>query len=354
MNTQLMTYSLQGETHAINIYNHPREFTPYTLTLAYKFLLQYYNSLKNKLVPTKIQIETKLLGWFHELLLIEGGDSHSILIDLADIISMHIPTREEEVLNAIRERDTVLQNRLEQRELQRQLHLQRQLPIQQPIKIKKLNTLYTDTQSVHDSTINESMKKAAVQLCKDYHSFGKSYEEHKDIIDDVKQYLQVTYGESEKVNTSMYRICTDNATFNMNLYLHQIFVALWWFIMNHTENRYELEKRLVEELKEMSGMCATGHCSRLINVLQGFSDKYIILISNEQQINAVVSHYLNKKLQACEDTDVVDGMIDGTDVFKNFIKETVQEKWEEWEKEYGHQYLIKQAVNKYAMVSIFV
>lgn len=346
MDIQLIKYSFQGISHAMNIYNDSTKYPPYTRVLSYKFLLQNYSMIKYRRVPPRQQIEDSLIDWFYNLLPNDVQDNYEILVDIADTICMNVPYRAQEVLNAVRARDVAGNyndhvNAVEGdwRETDTST-------------VKKIKTVYTDSQSVHDSKINSSMKKAAIQLCKDYHSFGKQYSDHEPIILNIKRYLLTTYGDNEKIKDSLYRICTDNATFNMDLCLHHIFVALWWFIMNHPDNRFELEKRLVEELKEMSGLCATGHCSRLINVVQGFSDKYVISISNIQQIKAVVSHYLNKKLQECSDTKVVDGMIDGTEEFKKFIRQVVQEKWEEWVNEYGEPRNITKAVNEYAMVDV--
>jgi hypothetical protein len=348
MNTQLFGYSLQGEAHAINIYNNPTEYSAYTRTLAYKFFLQNYSKIRSRYAPPKNTVENKLVEWFYQLLTEAGDDKYEILVDLVDIIEMNIPTRAFEVLDVLRERDNEMMNLVDQPVPEYRPVITRR----PPPPAKKLKTVYTDSQSVHDSKINGSMKKAAIQLCKDYHTFGKTYSELEDIILNVKSYIQTSYGDSKFIDSAINRICTDNATFNMDLCLYNIFVALWWFIMNHSDNRFELEKRLVEELKEMSGLCATGHCSRLINVLQGFSDKYVISISNSQQVNAVVNHYLNKKLQSCVDLGVIEGMTEGTDEFKNYIRKIVNEKWKEWIDEYGEPQLIVKAVNQYAMVEI--
>ena len=45
----------------------------------------------------------------------------------------------------------------------------------------------------------------------------------------------------------------------------------------------------------MTKYCTTGHLSRLINVLQGYTDdkKLSIVISDEQQIKAVIYNYLD-------------------------------------------------------------
>jgi len=52
---------------------------------------------------------------------------------------------------------------------------------------------------------------------------------------------------------------------------------------------------------------------------------------------------------------VVDGMYDKDKVFLDFVTESIEEKREEWEKEYGNEFttFLNVNVNKYVQVNIF-
>ena len=158
------------------------------------------------------------------------------------------------------------------------------------------------------------------------------------------------------ISSSLSYIRTSVATFRINITLEQLFKALWFWILEH-EHANELELRLMEELGEMRGYCTTGHLARLMSVIQGFTDdeNLQIRITNKEQCNSVIRHYLTKKLQECKDEDVLDGMVDGNDEYKQFIRLKVSEKIAEWEDDYGNDFLqnIAKIVNDFARTEVF-
>jgi hypothetical protein len=86
------------------------------------------------------------------------------------------------------------------------------------------------------------------------------------------------------------------------------------------ELRQELLQRLCEELKDMSGTCASGHLSRLVNVLVGYHPSINIQISEHERIKASFSQLLQKMLYDEEDSDNL--LIEMTTPSKNnlFVK----------------------------------
>ena len=74
-------------------------------------------------------------------------------------------------------------------------------------------------------------------------------------------------------------------------------------------------------MTSMTKYCTTGHISRFINVLQGYTDdkKLSIVISDEQQIKSVVYNYLDTKMRNAPD-EITDSMISSNKtLFYDFI-----------------------------------
>ena len=95
-----------------------------------------------------------------------------------------------------------------------------------------------------------------------------------------------------KVDLSLNRIAIDRVLYSrLSITLMGILLRVWSYISRH-ESRDEMEKRLLEELYDMSGTCSTGFASRLINVLSGFGE-FNIRISWRDQIVANFSGRLN-------------------------------------------------------------
>ena len=97
----------------------------------------------------------------------------------------------------------------------------------------------------------------------------------------------------------MNRIYIDRSLY-LGSTLSIIFVKTWSYIQ---ENEFKLEmiKRLLEELEEMSGTCASGFLSRLVNCLSGFGDLQITISIEDQlianfigRLNAYSRKILNK------------------------------------------------------------
>jgi hypothetical protein len=57
----------------------------------------------------------------------------------------------------------------------------------------------------------------------------------------------------------------------------------------------EIQKRLNEEMQDSECKCFTGRISRLVNCLSGYSDKVRIQISENEEINNIISVIMNKR-----------------------------------------------------------
>jgi len=204
-------------------------------------------------------------------------------------------------------------------------------------------TVYKDSQNVHDSTINESIKKALDVLAIDVNTDKDKYkiltQNPVDVIDDIDRILHKHGYTDHKIKSSLDRITTDYAVFSSKnkLRLRDILQRVWNRIMNRMDKETQSDciKRLSQELIEMSGMCSTGHMSRIINILQGFPPEQgglmAVRISWESQILGNISARINTKIKKDETGDAVTAMIGSTPeerepyiVFVKNLKEKIQ------------------------------
>jgi hypothetical protein len=208
-------------------------------------------------------------------------------------------------------------------------------------------TVYTDGQNVHDSQINETVKKALdilasdVQRDEDVHDILKR--DPVDIIDHIEGILNVKGYVDEKIKISLDRITTDTAIFsNKNkMRLRDILQRVWNRIMNYMDQETQKEaiKRLFEELIDMSHMCSTGHMSRIVNVLSGFPVEQgginSIKITWNAQIKSNIQARLMVLIKKDETGDLLNSMIDSDrHLYLNFIRDNKASIYAELLKEF--------------------
>ena len=82
-----------------------------------------------------------------------------------------------------------------------------------------------------------------------------------------------------------------------------------------------MEKRLLEELIEMSGTCSSGYVSRLINCVSGYGEM-MLKISFEEQIISNFSGRLNSSLnKICDNNSLMRKNIDKVKLIMNLENE---------------------------------
>jgi len=252
--------------------------------------------------------EKEILDEFDSLF---NDDEISIYIkmEIADIFLLNGRTeRGNEMLDIIRQEEHLL--------------LQERYP---QTSYSKSTVVYKDSQNIHDTEINKSVLQACVRLM-ELESPSCGFNSKK-----VKQILTKISPENESyIDTVLERIDIDTSVFsidNNRFGMHDLFSSLWSFIDKHS-SRDELHKRLVEEIVAMSQFCSTGHIGRFINVIQGYTDDDLlhVKISEEQQIHAIISHYLDAEMSNSSD-NIIDSMI-STDCspFYDFIVEIMDKK----------------------------
>ena len=152
-------------------------------------------------------------------------------------------------------------------ELQEALYEQiKELETRQRIMLKnhnRKNTVYTDTQNVHNNMINESV----INISKKIHDNPSIMTRLINIEVELQENYKDYEVNKEKILSSLERISNDSAVFKDGITINEIFNKITNYISN-SPYRKELIQRLAEELVDMNGLCSTGHLSRLINVIQ--------------------------------------------------------------------------------------
>jgi hypothetical protein len=153
----------------------------------------------------------------------------------------------------------------------------------------------------------------------------------------IKEELSV---EEDKVSNALLRIELDRTIFKgINHTLKSVLLLLYTYIQSQ-DAKYELERRLVEELIDMSGTCTSGYISRLMNVLSGFGD-YSLRISWQDQISANLKGRLNAKMQKDENMEkIIEEMINrdlaDRSEFLKFFRKNISSIREEMYQEFRH------------------
>jgi hypothetical protein len=147
---------------------------------------------------------------------------------------------------------------------------------------------------------------------------------------------------------------TNIATFGIGITLRDTFICLYLWIIEHN-NKLDLESRLLDELKEMKGYCTTGRLARLINVIQGYTEdeNLMVRINDRDRTYSIVKTFLDKKLKECKNEEVLEGMIDLSEKYKEYIRFILSEIILEWKGNNENIDDIVESVNKYCGCEIF-
>lgn len=329
------TYSKNGLIIAINIFNFPLDYTDMMKALSYRYLFQYKNKYNNK--PQTNLLQQRIREHYNDLL--NTNRNNTVLLELTDIMLQFCPEIGEEMLNNVRNQNDTEDQKVFVQEINTRINNRKP---KKPI----IRAIHEDSQNVHNSKLNESVKKCAknIHLLALKHGPLPSWE-------NVKKQITDLFGPAPKV---FKRINRDNATYGIGINLKTIFLSVWVWINNH-KDQDELLIRLWQEFQEMRGYCSTGFLSRLVNIIQGFTDdpNLQITISDKEQCKSVVKHYLDTILK--ENPDMLDKMLEKSDDFIYFLLEKIDIKYDNWIEEYGEEFGIemKKIINLYTDTKIF-
>uniref|UniRef100_A0A6C0E0E3 Uncharacterized protein n=1 Tax=viral metagenome TaxID=1070528 RepID=A0A6C0E0E3_9ZZZZ len=168
----------------------------------------------------------------------------------------------------------------------------------------KGKTISDNKQNVHVKEIEKSVLRILEILC--YVPTLKINENQIDfeyVEEKIKQLIEKENDEN-KINISLNRIRMDRTLYSsLSMTLSVFMVKLWSYIQTH-ENKNEIEKRLLQELEDMTGTCTSGYITRFVNTLSGFGE-LSISISFEDQIISNFNGRLNAYARNIKDDESI-------------------------------------------------
>ena len=202
--------------------------------------------------------------------------------------------------------------------------------------MNKAASVYDDSQNVHNHKINESVVESAQNIMA---NTGGLASPMVSIEKELEKYYPGYATHKTKIHSSLNRIRSDPSKFKGNTTIAQVFDRVVGIISN-SRYKEEMWRRLGEELVDMNQLCATGHLSRIINVIQGFQDvplEFQIKMDPKDEIYANISNYITKQVQESGEADkLLESMIDpeNRSLFVGFVCIILKPKVEELYKEY--------------------
>lgn len=149
---------------------------------------------------------------------------------------------------------------------------------------KNITSTYNDSQSVHKSSIQESVKKSIQNI------MSISHDTEEDILCIINSDDILTI-ECKEILSTYSRDLTTHSVLQINFL--DVLKAVWNRIRNN-EHKTVIKSILNIEMNETKGLCFTGRISRLINCLSGFDDLVQIQISDSERIGSIIALALNE------------------------------------------------------------
>ena len=145
-------------------------------------------------------------------------------------------------------------------------------------------SIYSDTQNVHSSSIQQSIKVSIHALMNYYNP------------ECVLTYLDwIELDKKTKEIITEYMDCKDVHTM-LDITFKELFIAIVIEMESLSPDlQKEIKQRLNEEMQESECKCFTGRISRLVNCLSGYSDKVKIQISESEEIGNIISVIMEKR-----------------------------------------------------------
>lgn len=140
-----------------------------------------------------------------------------------------------------------------------------------------LKSIYEDQESVHNHTIQESIRKSIFNVLSDDVSNTKRKDVIKEIIND--SILSV------EVKEALFEYSKDQTIHStLSITFMDLLIPVW----ERIKTKDEIKKVLNIEMQDSICKCFTGRLSRLVNCLNGFFDDVSVKISDSDQIGNVI------------------------------------------------------------------
>ena len=281
---------------ALDVFNFPNEFSPEKKIESVRILIEnqaLYSGIKN--IPNLNKLYDRLLSIYSYLSLNRNVLNRTFLLHEINDIAIQTGW----VLPDINE-----------------FYIEYKSETKTHVNKDTLKYISSDNQNVHHSKLNKSIKDIAMKIVKEYPEDDWNFYTSKININSV-------------IKETLKRINESKAHFNTGITLKELFLSICKYIeLQNSERKDELQKRLYEELIEMTDKCLTGHFSRLVNVLQGFEDKYAVNLKTPQK---TIYEDLTTELQVAPE-HVKDSLLSKDNrilIYIEQMKNKYRKKWEE-------------------------
>jgi hypothetical protein len=171
--------------------------------------------------------------------------------------------------------------------------------------------IHNDTQNVHSTSIQQSIKDSIFNLLKQLKGpYKYNYLDDSILTQQTKEQL-VEYSNCTDIHTQLE--CTFEELLNAVFYEIQTY---------DSEKQISAKKRINEEMLDGLCMCFTGRISRLVNSLSGLSEKVSIKISENEEISNIIILANKKYKKIGEIKDYVK-----TEMKERLYNDSIIEEW---------------------------
>ena len=149
--------------------------------------------------------------------------------------------------------------------------------------------VYKDGQNVHNSVIQESIRKSLENIISTPPTMTEDVMITQILNCGVDLTPVIEYIENKEIHNIL------NVTFK------DVLLPVWCIIQDH-QDKETLLSILSQEMKDAECKCFTGRISRLVSTLDGFTDKVRIEVSPVEQISNVITRHisLNSSIEVVE------------------------------------------------------
>jgi len=204
--------------------------------------------------------------------------------------------------------------------------------------------LYDNEQNIHNKTISEELHGFISKMMENrLESF--SYHDVNQEIRSFTRVVNLSDNDRHAVYKALLRISVDTAVFTDKEVTSANILTHVWSRIHSGEFSKEivetLERRMIEELIDMSDTCSSGYAGRLVNVLSMVDET--LKISWADQIASNVKGRLLSRIRDCSDPDLAAsialGMMEGADskdsqIYREWLAEQITQIDHEMYKEF--------------------
>ena len=175
--------------------------------------------------------------------------------------------------------------------------------------------LYNDGQNVHDHQIQESIRNSIYGVIKDKPSIT---------IEEMNEEIVSNTVLTEVTKRLLLEYCGDESIHGvMGITFKELLVAVWSIIRDHKDGN-EIIGIMNTEMADADCKCFTGKMSRLINCLNGYDDRVVITMAENDQIGNIIIIEKEKMLEGYDIEKHKDNVVLAMEE-RGYGKETIEE-----------------------------